>query len=155
MPRNQGKSQGLQPQKRNQTSFSSTYQPHPASNKKATAATFKRRTQAQEAMAKAGFNPMEQLIGISAQYTEMISKGVNWRGGDASEKEIASYVKELTNINLQLSRYFSSAAPVETVAANDGNVIEQGEVVDNTKPLSPQELMKARRNMITRLDDKL
>ena len=153
----QGPSKGIMPQCRNSTSFSSMNQPAPRTKAKARALNGNKKTQAQNALQLAGYNPIEVHIGLANKYNYMITNSTNWRGGDASGKEIETYVKELTKINETLASYYSSKAPIETSV--DAPTIEDSVTsdapIDDNAPLSPQELMKARRNMISRLDDKL
>jgi len=151
-------SKGLEPHKRNVTTFSSTNQPTPKTKGAARKVNDNKKTQAQKAMADAGYNPMQQLIGIAQKYERMIINSTNWRGGKASDKEIDSYVKELTKINENLAKYFSSTAPVETSMAQ--STIEDSVTADapieisDDDPLTPRELAESKRTMMNRLEEK-
>jgi hypothetical protein len=132
-------------------------QPAPKTKAKAQAYNRSKKTQAQQALQTAGYNPIEVHIGLAQKYNKMIVENTNWRGGEASGKEIETYVKELTKINETLASYYSSKAPIETSV--DDMAIEESITVDAPvdpkAPLTQKELMDARRKMIGRLEDKL
>ena len=153
----QQKSKGIMPQCRNSTSFSSTNQPAPRTKAKAQAFNRSKKTQAQQALQNAGYNPIQVHIGLAEKYNKMIVDNTNWRGGEASGKEIETYVKELTKINETLASYYSSKAPIETSVESTSieDSVTADAPVDPSAPLTPKELMEARRSMIGRLEDKL
>lgn len=159
--RGQGKSTDRMPQKRNSTTFSKTHQPDNYDHLKGERGSanrkkrYTKKTQAQDALANAGHNPMQVLIGMSEKYQKMIADGVNWTGMPATSKELDAYVREFTKINENLATYQSCKAPVQTEDDTPEQNISGPEVVDENAPLTDRQLMNARKNMIARLDDKL
>jgi len=154
----QAPSKGILPQKRNAHSFSKENQPAIKTKKRAIAYGSTRKTQAQQAMSAAGYNPMERMILLATKYEDMISTNTNWRGGEASSKEFDYYIKEYSKLNETLARYFSSTAPIETsMEPSTEEPVKPGAPVEYGKdePLTQKELMTARRTMIGRLEDKL
>ncbi len=151
-------SKGLKPQNRNSTSFSKEYQPAIKTKKRAASFNKTKKTQAQVAMSIAGYNPMEQLIGLASKYSEMITDGTNWRGGKSSLKELESYIKEFTRINEIMARYFSSTAPIETSMEDpieDSVTADAPVAISRDAPLTERDKMMARKDMKGRLEDKL
>lgn len=152
-------SKGIMPQCRNATSFSKTHQPAPKTKGAAIKRDNKKRTQAQQAMNDAGFNPIQQQIGLAQKYERMIINQQNWIGGKATAKEMDTYAASLLKINEGLAKYFSSTAPVETSFHQDpieDSVTSDApvEILAPDAPLTQKELASTRRDMIKRLDDK-
>lgn len=150
----QGKPKGVAPHKKNQTSFSSTYQPSGAAKAAGQKRNRELETQAQEAMNNAQYNPMEKMIAVANQYELMIANKVSWDGmTPASNNEIANFVKALTKINETLIGYQSAKAPVRQVSAEIPK--NESSKVDDSAPLSVKDLMTAQRNMVANLEERL
>jgi hypothetical protein len=150
--RGQGPSQGIQPQKRNQTSFGSDYQPSTKARKAGQLKSKQKRTQAQMALDLSGYDPMSALIVTAVKYADMLNRGVDWMGNPASIKQIETYAKELTKINENLATYQSAKAPVENISV-DPELLEAGDApVADEGPLTTRELASCKRDMLNRLD---
>ncbi len=174
---------GRQPQKRNQTSFSSTYQPDSSrrsrGNKPKTVTglvetTAKKRglkrTQAQRVMQEQNFNPMENMVAMAQQLENMIAKKIDWWGEPATKTDLKQFQTQYIKLNERLLEYQSSKAPVQ-ICTEDQQAIEEAEAeerakhiedvkpeqietVDKDTPLSITELANAKKNMLKDMEDR-
>jgi len=97
-----------QPQKKNQTSFSKTFQPSAGSraNKKPPVTRKMKQTVAKAALAKMGFNPMETQISLVLMYQDMLSRGVGWdKVSPITARETESFFNSIAKINADLMQY--------------------------------------------------
>jgi hypothetical protein len=158
--RGQGKSRGVTPQRKNQTSFGSDYQPSKASYEKAKETRKKNqlaKTQAQEAMEVAGHDPMMALIGIVQQYEYMLGERVDWFGEALTPKQHLDFVKEYTRMNENLTTYYSSKAPTQLLKADPIEPAKKkAELTDiDEAPLTAKDLVNAKKAAQKRLDDRI
>lgn len=154
------------PQKRNQTSFSSTHQPTsrvgentglvPKGRKppgKAGPGRPKgrrnKRTEAQEAFQRLGYNPTEIQVALAKQIAEMLEAGVDDEGNKLTMSKRCSLIKQLATLNEVLMQYQSSkAAPeVEEYFAGNDEDYEDEESTEVSRPLSQKQLMDSRKLM--------
>ena len=109
--------------------------------------TSKQRTEAQEIMASEGYDPFQMLMGLSKTYMKMLSSKKNWEGKDATEKELQTYAKEYSSINISLAQYKSPKAPLKEPKDLEEITADNENKEDPTQALSTADLAKANREM--------
>ena len=142
------------PKKKNQTSFSSTYQPARRRGDKPINHGRHKKSLAREAFEKMGFNPMETQIGLVKMYQDMLTLGIGWNKEPITPKEREQFCNALAKINSELMQYQTTKASANNVS-QDSYEEEEESTGQIDRPLNPSELLATRKDMTERANKRL